>query len=244
MKHSTTVFGCVIAIAVLILRACCRIRLHNDPRANLRARSQAYIYSVMHPHQIATILQGETGTGAMVSRSADGELLIPCLWLRGIVPIRGSNRRKSGDKGGLGAIDALVEHIAGGAPGYLAVDGPNGPSNRAHKGIAVLSRRTGAAVINLVAVPSRRWIFTRAWDRFQIPKPFSTIHGYFGEPIFPRKDETVEEYRKRIEVSLNDLEREHDPIESQLATAATLRRQDGKTVSGTVVLCDALDQSC
>ncbi len=226
MKPSNAISGWAIAIAVLILRACCRIRLHNDPRANLRASSQVYVYSVLHSHQIATVIQGEAGTGAMVSRSADGELLIPCLWLRGIVPIRGSNRHKDGDsKGGLGAIDALVEHIAGGAPGYLAVDGPRGPRNRVHKGIAVLSRRTGAAVINLVAVPSRRWIFARAWDRFQIPKPFSTIHGYFSEPIFPRNDENVEEYRKRIEVSLNDLERQHDPIESQLATAATLRRQ-------------------
>ena len=225
MKYSTSVSGWVIAIAVSILRMCCRIRLHNDPRPNLRATSQGYIYSVLHSHQIAAVIQGEIGTGAMVSRSEDGELLIPCLWLRGIVPIRGSNRQKSGDKGGLGAIDALVEHIAGGAPGYLAVDGPRGPRNRVHKGIAVLSQRTGAAVVNLVAVPSRRWIFTRAWDRFQIPKPFATIHGYFGEPIFPRKDESVDQYRKRIEISLNDLERENDPVEFELAAAATLRRQ-------------------
>ena len=76
-----------------------------------------------------------------------------------------------------------------------------------------------------MAVPSRRWIFTRAWDRFRIPKPFSIIHGYFSEPIFPRKDENVEQYRKRSEISLNDLEREHDPIESELAAAATLLRQ-------------------
>jgi lysophospholipid acyltransferase (LPLAT)-like uncharacterized protein len=225
MKRSTAISGWVIAIAVFLLRGCCRIRLHNDPRTRLRASSQSYVYSVLHCHQIAAVIQGETGTGAMVSRSADGELLIPCLWLRGIVPIRGSNRHKTGDKGGLGAIDALVEHIAGGSPGYLAVDGPRGPRNRVHKGIAVLSQRTGAAVVNLVAIPSRRWIFTRAWDRFQIPKPFSMIHGYFGEPIFPWKEESVEQYRKRIETSLNDLEREHDPIEFQLAAAATLRRQ-------------------
>jgi lysophospholipid acyltransferase (LPLAT)-like uncharacterized protein len=225
MKYSTAIAGWAIAIAVLILRSCCRVRLHNDPRANLQANSQAYVYSVLHSHQIATVIQGEVGTGAMVSRSEDGELLIPCLRLRGIVPIRGSNRHETGDKGGLGAIDVLVEHIAGGSPGYLAVDGPRGPRNRVHKGIAVLSQRTGAAVVNLVAVSSRRWIFTRAWDRFQIPKPFSTIHGYFGEPIFPRKDESVDQYRKRIETSLNDLEREHDPIESALAAAATLRRQ-------------------
>jgi lysophospholipid acyltransferase (LPLAT)-like uncharacterized protein len=210
---------------VLILRACCRIRLHNDPRPALRAKSQAYTYSVLHCHQIAAVIDSERGTGAMVSRSADGELLIPCLRVRGIVPIRGSNRRKTGDKGGLDAIDALVEHVAAGAPGYLAVDGPNGPRNRVHKGIAVLSQRTGAAVVNMVAVPSRRWIFTRAWDRFQIPKPFATIDGYFGEPIFPREDESVEQYRKRIETALTELEQKHDPAEAGIAAAATERRQ-------------------
>ena len=232
MKNATSVYGWVIALAVLLLRTCCRIRLHNDPRPGLRANSQAYVYSVLHSHQIATVIQGEVGTGAMVSRSDDGELLIPCLWLRGIVPIRGSNRHKTGDKGGLAAIEAMIVHVDGGAPGYLAVDGPRGPRNRVHKGIAVLSQRTGAAVVNLVAIPSRRWIFTRAWDRFQIPKPFSMIHGYFGEPIFPRKGESVEQYRKRIETALTNLERQHDPIESQLAAAATIRRQTPVSVAG------------
>jgi lysophospholipid acyltransferase (LPLAT)-like uncharacterized protein len=225
MKLSTRASGWLIALAVVVLRACCRIRLHDDPRPNLRARSQTYAYSVLHSHQIAAVIHGERGTGAMVSRSDDGELLIPCLLIRGIVPIRGSNRRKSGDKGGLGAIEAMIEHVAGGAPGYLAVDGPRGPRNRVHKGIAVLSQRTGAAVINMVAVPSRRWIFSHAWDRFQIPKPFATIHGYFGEPLFYREGEGVEQYRKRIEESLNDLERKHDPVESEFVAAATLRRQ-------------------
>ena len=228
MKLSTRASGWFIALAVLILRACCRIRLHNDPRPGLRAKSQSYTYSVLHSHQIAAVIDGERGTGAMVSRSDDGELLVPCLWMRGIVPIRGSNRRKSGDKGGLAAIEALIVHVEGGSPGYLAVDGPRGPRNRVHKGIAVLSQRTGAAVINMVAVPARRWIFTRAWDRFQIPKPFTTIHGYFAEPLFYREGEGVEQYRKRIETSLNDLERKHDPIESELTDAAAIRRQESK----------------
>jgi len=228
MKISAKASGWLIALAVFILRACCRIRLHNDPRPGLRAKSQSYTYSVLHSHQIAAVIHGERGTGAMVSRSDDGELLVPCLWMRGIVPIRGSNRRKSGDKGGLAAIEALIVHVEGGSPGYLAVDGPRGPRNRVHKGIAVLSQRTGAAVINMVAVPARRWIFTRAWDRFQIPKPFTTIHGYFAEPLFYREGEGVEQYRKRIETSLNDLERKHDPIESELTDAAAIRRQESK----------------
>jgi lysophospholipid acyltransferase (LPLAT)-like uncharacterized protein len=243
MKLSTAVAGWLIAIAILILRACCRIRLHNDPRPGLHARSQSYAYSVLHAHQIAAVIHGEPGTGAMVSRSSDGELLIPGLRVCGIVPIRGSNRRKTGDKGGLAAIDALVEHIVGGAPAYLAADGPRGPRNRVHKGIAMLSQRSGAAVVNMVAVPSRRWIFTRAWDRFQIPKPFTTINGYFGEPLYPRKGESVEQYRKRIETALNELEQKHDPAEAELASVAT-RKRLGLPVSVNVVpLPDGIPQT-
>jgi len=221
MKYFVRMLGWLIAIAILILRSCCRIRLHGDPRPGLQARSQPYAYSVLHAHQIAAIIGSEHGTGAMVSRSDDGELLIPSLRVRGIVPIRGSSRRKGHDKGGLAAIDALIEHLSGGAPVYLAVDGPHGPRNCVHKGVAMLSQRAGAAVINMVAVPTRRWIFIRAWDRFQIPKPFATINGYFGEPLFPRQGENVEQYRQRIETALNDLEQKHDPIEAELAEAAS-----------------------
>jgi hypothetical protein len=45
-----------------------------------------------------------------------------------------------------------------------------------------------------------------------------------GELILPRKDENVDQCRKRIETSLNDLERKYDPIEPQRAAEATLRR--------------------
>jgi lysophospholipid acyltransferase (LPLAT)-like uncharacterized protein len=225
MKYSSWIVSRLIAIALPILRASCRIRLHGDPRPGLRARSQPYAYSVLHAHQVATVMDSEPGTGAMVSRSDDGELLIPSLRARGVVPIRGSSRRKNGDKGGFASIIALIAHVQGGSPAYLAVDGPRGPRNRVHKGIALLSQRTGAAVVNLVAVPTRRWILTRAWDRFQIPKPFATINAYFGEPLFPREGESVEQLRNRIETALNELEQKHDSIEADLARAATDQRK-------------------
>ncbi len=110
---------------------------------------------------------------------------------------------------------ALIEHVRGGAPAYFAVDGPRGPRNRVHNGIARLSQLTGAAVLNIVPVPTRRWILTGSWDRLQIPKPFATINVYFGEPVFPRDQEDLEQYRQRIERSLNDLELKHDLIEAE-----------------------------
>ena len=208
-----------IALGMLILRATCRVRVHNDPRPILRADDARYVYSVLHAHQISAAICREPGTAAMVSQSRDGDFVARGLKLLGIKIIRGSSRQSNKDKGGLSALSSLAEHVRTGQPGYLAVDGPRGPRNRVHKGIAVLSQQTGAAVLNVVAVPTRRWIFKRSWDRFQIPKPFSRIDIFVAGPIWPEQNERIEEYRRRIEQSLCQLETLRDPVEADIAAA-------------------------
>lgn len=214
----------LVVLVVVVLRLTCRLRGHRDPRPALRSRSQPYIYSVLHAHQVAAIVGSEAGTGAMVSRSADGGLIVPVLRTCGVVPFRGSGRRHGQDKGGLTALSQLTEHVQRGCPAYLAVDGPRGPRNHVQKGIAVLSQRTNAAVINVVPVPQRRWIIARAWDRLQIPHPFTTIDYYFGEPIYPRPEENAEQYRQRIESAICRLEEQHDPAEAHIAQRAVERK--------------------
>jgi lysophospholipid acyltransferase (LPLAT)-like uncharacterized protein len=199
---------------MLILRTTCRARLHNDPRAALRADGARYVYSVLHAHQIAAATCRERRTAAMVSQSRDGDFVAVGLTVLGIKAIRGSSRRRGEEKGGLSALSSLMDHVRAGHPAYLAVDGPRGPRNRVHKGIAVLSQQTGAAVLNVVAVPTRRWIFKRSWDRFQIPKPFCRIDIFVAAPIWPQQDEPVDLYRRRIEQSLCQLESLRDPVEA------------------------------
>ena len=203
-----------IALGMIILRATCRVRIHNDPRPILRADDARYVYSVLHAHQISAAICREPGTAAMVSQSRDGDFVARGLKLLGIKIIRGSSRQSNKDKGGLSALSSLAEHVRTGQPGYLAVDGPRGPRNRVHKGIAVLSQQTGAAVLNVVAVPTRRWIFKRSWDRFQIPKPFCRIDIFVAAPIWPQQGDPIEQYRRRIEQSLCQLETSSDPAEA------------------------------
>lgn len=209
---------------MIILRATCRVRFHEDPRPNLRLNGERYVYSVLHAHQVMAILGAEPGTGAMVSRSGDGQILVPVLRMQGVIPVRGSARNAAGGKGGLEALHELVEHVLGGQPAMLAVDGPRGPRGHVHKGIAVLSQRTGGAVINFVAVSRRRWILSKTWDRLQIPKPFSRIDAYFSPPLFPRVGESTEEFRRRIEENLRSLEKEHDGEEAAIPPRQRQRR--------------------
>ena len=202
------------AAAVLAIRFTCRVRFHDDPRPALRARGVSYAYAFLHAHQIASVVVAESGTGAMVSRSTDGEMLIPSLRVRGVVPVRGSTGRGGEDKGGAGALEALVRHGRGGAPVYLAVDGPRGPRNHVRRGIGQLAVALDAAILVAVALPTRRWILRRSWDRFQIPQPFSTIDVFFDRPTLPGDGVDAEALRSLVSQRLDALEVRHDPIEA------------------------------
>jgi len=205
----------IIAVAITILRWTCRVKYHDDPRPKLRENGETYIYSFLHAHQVGLIIGREKGTGAMVSRSKDGELIVPLLKISGCVPVRGSNRVNRKDRGGRAALHTLVDHVLAGNPAALAVDGPRGPRGRVHKGVALLSQQTGAPVLNLVAITKNKWTVAKAWDRMQIPWPFARFDGYFDAPIYPVEGEKLEAYRQRIEASLQGLEAMHDPSESR-----------------------------
>jgi len=214
--------GFAIAAAVLASRFACRIQWHNDPRPTLRRQGHSYLYSVLHAHQFCAIMYSEWRTGAMLSASADGEILLPALRTRGVVAYRGSTRKRGQDKGGREALAGLARHVQGGAPAYLAVDGPRGPRGHVHRGIANLARETGAPVLPLCLVPSRRWILRRAWDRFQIPAPFASVDGYFGEPLWFGAGDDVEAFRQRIERELAALEQRHDALEAEAGGLAAV----------------------
>lgn len=161
----------------------------------------------------------------MVSQSVDGQLIVPSLRIRGIVPVRGSGGRGQGKgRGGLAALESLIQHVIKGRPAYLAVDGPRGPRGHVQRGIVKLAREADAAVICLAPIPSRRWILAKAWDRLQIPKPFSRVDAYFAEPIEARVGESDELFRQRIERTLYQLERTHDPNEASSPVTCSLEK--------------------
>jgi lysophospholipid acyltransferase (LPLAT)-like uncharacterized protein len=159
----------------------------------------------------------EQPLAAMVSRSRDGDLLMPILKLQRMRAARGSTRKGGQDKGGSAALAALSELLVDGIPVVFAVDGPRGPRNHVSPGVAVLSQRMGAPILPTLVLPSRRWFLEKTWDRFQIPKPFSTVSLILGEPILPREEEDCEALRLRVSQALNALEQKHDPEESERA---------------------------
>jgi lysophospholipid acyltransferase (LPLAT)-like uncharacterized protein len=223
-----------VALTLLLMRATCRYRVVGDVRPNLRDRGVPYIYALLHAHQVAAVFVNDEARGrlaAMVSRSADGELLVPSLTARGVLAARGSSRRSGRDKGGMTALAVLRQLLKQRIAVLFAVDGPRGPRNRVHRGVAALSREVeGAVVLPTMVLPDRRWILSRTWDRMQIPKPFSTVSLIFAPPIEAGPLETTRQLQKRVADALDALEWEHDPEEARRA-AAPSPRPDGEESS-------------
>jgi lysophospholipid acyltransferase (LPLAT)-like uncharacterized protein len=202
-------------LLILSLRLTCRVRVHNDPRPALAAQGIPHVFAILHAHQVAALLSAEPGTGAMVSRSADGEIIVPALRICGMKPIRGSSGKSL--KGGVRALLSLIRHVTGGAPAVLAIDGPRGPRGHVFEGISLLSQKTGAVVLPLVAVASRRMILQRSWDRLQIPWLFSTLDIQFADGLMPVAGQSATEFAQQVERQLQALEIKYDREEAAKA---------------------------
>ncbi len=203
----------LVGLAIYTLRLTCRLRIHNDRRTEIRqASGRSYVFAQLHAHQIAASMYGEPGTGAMVSRSADGEMIVPTLRLCGKTPVRGSSGKAR--KGGATAIHALIQHVTTGWPAVIAVDGPRGPRGSVQKGAAFLAQKTGTPVLPVMIIPRRRWVIAKTWDRMQIPKPFTTVDVFFADPIPVGPDDDLDVIAEQVRVSLLAMETERDPVEA------------------------------
>ena len=71
----------------------------------------------------------------------------------------------------------------------------------------MLASKAGAAIVP-VAWAADRYKTFRSWDRTALPMPFAKVVIHYGEPIeVPAgvRSEELEQYRLRLEQSLDDL---------------------------------------
>jgi hypothetical protein len=79
-------------------------------------------------------------------------------------------------------------------------------------GLIRMAQRSGASIVPVYISCSRFWQL-RSWDRFIIPKPFSTVRVRFAEPIsIPANlaDESFEAERQRVEAIIRDNQEAED----------------------------------
>lgn len=166
------------------------------------------ITAMWHGEHLMVPLARRPGDPAvsLVSRSADGEIEARLLSALGIRTIRGSGARgrKTGDKGGAGALRAMIRALAGGETVVLTADVPK-VARRCGLGIVTLARMSGRPIVPIAVIGARR-IELDNWDRTKIPLPFGRGAMVYGEPILvapDADDDEMERVRQLTEASLD-----------------------------------------
>lgn len=133
-----------------------------------------------------------TSLDAMISRHFDGELIARLIMLFGGGVMRGSS-----SKGGTAVLREALRSLHKGRDIGITPDGPRGPKHSVANGVAALAMLKKVPIITINCKPSSYWKM-KSWDEFCIPKPFSTLEFYFGEPFFVEGLE-IEEAKKVIQ---------------------------------------------
>jgi lysophospholipid acyltransferase (LPLAT)-like uncharacterized protein len=138
------------------------------------------VLSFWHGQQMALLgarrLAGDAAV--LVSRSRDGDVQSGVMTALGFRVVRGSSSR-----GGTEALTALIGLLRRGSAIALAVDGPRGPRHVAKGGAAAAAGATGAPLFPVASAGRRTWVLAKAWDRFEIPLPFSEVAIVIGAPV-------------------------------------------------------------
>lgn len=166
--------------------------------------TQHYAYGFWHdkhfaPAMFFTKSFGNGKHAGLVSASKDGDILCTWLKLMGYHVVRGSSSRK--------AISSLVQLIDICKAGYsvgIAADGPRGPQYVAKSGAAFVAYKSGLGLIPLGAAYSSKWQFKKAWDKFQLPLPFSKVIFYHGQPLQIQDMSDVEQVNLRVAAAINE----------------------------------------
>ncbi len=145
-----------------------------------------FVLAFWHGQQFALLRWAASQRmAALVSRSRDGELVAAALARLGIASARGSSSR-----GGAAALRAIVRRLREGRDAAFAVDGPRGPArvvkgSPGAVGAAIAARLSGGVVVPMAAACARCHVFSRAWDCFELPLPFTRVAVVLGAPLSP-----------------------------------------------------------
>lgn len=187
LELKTRVLAWMIFIFVRLILLTYRFKFHHVHHQNQAAALHAkgsYCLAVWHEHLLSSILAHRRFPCApLASLSKDGDLVAFVMNRLGYRTIRGSSSRRGPEARG-----ELIDAVEEGLIPAITVDGPRGPRHVVKGGVIDIARRTGVAVLPLHAASRSSWVLKKSWDQFQIPRPFSTIHVVYGEPMVFRED--------------------------------------------------------
>jgi lysophospholipid acyltransferase (LPLAT)-like uncharacterized protein len=159
---------------------------------------QRFVYVLWHEALLAAFLFRRYPGHVLISQHADGELIAQACERLGVAVIRGSSRK--------GGARALLQMCRLSEQSHIVItpDGPRGPRRRMPEGVIQLAGLVGLPILPVGVGFQSAWR-ANSWDRFAVPRPFSTIHFHAGAAIHvPAQldDNLIETYRQETEAAL------------------------------------------
>jgi len=182
-----------------------RWRLHDPEGISTAPPDRPMIWTFWHnrifvvPPLYHRYLRRRRGA-VLTSASKDGEVIAAVVARFGCEAVRGSSSRR-----GTSALLGLLDWVRDGYDVAIVPDGPRGPRYRLGPGVVKLAELTGALVLPIRVEYGAYWHF-KSWDRFRVPKPFTTVEVHLGPCTEVAKglDETnFEAERQRLESLMN-----------------------------------------
>ena len=140
----------------------------------------------------------------MTSQSFDGEYIARFIQRFGTGAARGSSTR-----GATGALIEMIQLMRAGCATAFTVDGPKGPRYIAKMGPVLLAKKTGHPILPFTIAAKKFWEITSAWDRTQVPKPFTRTRVLIAPPIYVPGDadkDMLNQKRDELQQALDALE--------------------------------------
>jgi len=193
----------VLKILILAIGSSLRWRIEDPNRLLMDRHSKPAIFVMWHnrlfliPYLFwkywSLFQRGKVAV--MVSTSKDGGYLVRVLERFNLICVRGSSSRR-----GNAALLEMTRLIEAGADAGITPDGPRGPKYQVADGVISLAQLTGAPIIPISYVLSRK-IELNSWDGFMIPLPFGRATLRVGTPVSVSAAADAEEREhKRLEL--------------------------------------------
>jgi lysophospholipid acyltransferase (LPLAT)-like uncharacterized protein len=175
-----------------------------------RARGEPVIAAFWHRCIISSTYYWRNG-GAVVMNTTnfDGQ------WTRRVIEHFGFNTAQgSSTRGGLRGLAVMARRMEEGLDAAFTIDGPRGPRYIAKPGPVMLARRTGKAIFAFHIGLERAYTLEKAWDKMQIPHPFSRAIFIAAPLIYVATDANADEMERKHAEMQKALERVRDAAES------------------------------
>ena len=178
--------------------------INKEAVEQLELENKNYVFAFWHGTMlIPWYVNRNKNFVGLTSKSKDGNLLAKLLksWKYNVV-------RGSSSTGGEVALGIMIDYARSKMSVAVTPDGPRGPAMKLKAGAVITAKKSGVPLV-LAGVGYKNKKHLNSWDKFQVPKPFSSVRVIYSDPIYVERTlpyEETSEIIKQCDDKLNELQ--------------------------------------